>query len=476
MNNTKLIKILKVLSAEEFKRLRKTVQSPLFTTSPNIFKLYQALRPFFPDFDHSNLNKFNVYAKVFATKPYKDGKMRKLMTEMTQIVEEFLIFLELEQQKFQRQELLTRIYGKRNLYSFFEKQTFQLINELESLPYRDANYYWHKMELQRHYFSHPITPKIGKDNHLLAEVIADLDNYYMMVKLRLACDVVSRATYLKEEHDIIFLQSIRAELKQKEDLPLSYKTYLTLIDLLEKQEVASYWKTRKIFFDGIEQFSRVDKSTILHYLFNFAIAQVTRGENVFRIENFELYKFALEQGLLIENNTISDIAFTNIASYGASLHQFEWTINFIEENKKYLAKAVKKEATQLSLAFVTFFQQNYSQTIDILQPIIFHKLSHNRRSKSLLLRSYFELSLVNESYLELFFSFVAAFQKSLYRNNIDSGAKIQSYLNLIKYLKKIAALVNTHEWKKTVKEEMIREAESENMVLKPWFMKRVKEL
>lgn len=476
MNNTKLIKLLKILSVEEFKRLHKGVQSSLLTTNPNVIKLYHTLRPFYPNYDSSKLDKEKLFRKVFPTQSYKDGKMRKLMTEFTKVIEDFLIYNELEAQRFQRQKLLTRIYGKRNLYPFFEKNTFRLINELDALPYRDEDYYWQKKELEQQYFFHPITPKVGKDSKVLYDVIEHLNNYYMTATLKIACELSSRAIYLKEQYELPFLDMIQEKLLEKENLPIPYKVYLSLIDLLKNKEVALYWNTRKVFFEGIAQFSLSDKKTILYYLFNFAIAQVNKGNHAFRVENFELYKFALAQDLLIDNNYMSDIAFTNIVSYGASLNEIEWTVSFIQENKEYLPQLVKEEAIQLSWAYISFFQKNYLTTIDILLPIVFHKISHKRRARSLLLRSYFELSLVNTSYLDIFFSFVEAYQKSLYRNMTDSGMKIQSYLNLVKYLKKIASLLNTHQWRMEIKQEIIKEVKQEDMVLKPWILERLHEL
>lgn len=462
------------LSAEEFKHLRKAILSPLLSTNPRVEQLYRYLRPFFPEFKDSKLSKAYLYARIFPNEAYKDGKMRKLITEFTQVVEDFLIYLELEKQRFQRQKYLTEIYNKRQLYDFFKKNTAVLLKELAQSSYQGETIYKNQMELLQAYFFHPSTSKTKDKTEVLNSLQQHLDNFYFTSKLRLASDIINRSQFLKEEQEIPFLKFLKNYLSEQTNLPLIVTFYLEILHLLKTREVASYWKIRNSFFKNIQALGQEDKKVILLHLLNFAIGQVNKGEHLFRMENFELYKFALQHNLLIENNSISDIAFTNIASYGASLEEFEWTHQFIQDYQPFLVKTFREEATQLSWAYLAFFQKDYTTTINLLLCVPFNKISHKRRGKGLLLRSYFEMALKDSSYQDLFFSYAHSYQKALYRNNIDANPKIQQYLNLIKYLKRIAALVNTYQWKPQIKKEILVAIEAENMVLKPWLLERLK--
>lgn len=475
MHQTKLIKLLKNITPSEFKRLQKGVKSSFFTTNPHIPKLYTYLKKYYPDFKNKKLEKTQVYAHLYPKQEYKDNKLRKLFTEFTQIIESFLIHLELQNQPFEQQKLLTKIYGRRNMYSFFERNTNLLLKELANQGIENHNYFRDKMELSHQYLFHPNTPKHRNGSEILSNIMTDLDYYFIAMKLQMASELINRQNHLKEAYDVRFLDTINEELDRKQlPTPAFIRLYIKLLTLLKYQKNEVYWELREELL-SIENVSIEDKSNILQYLMNYAIAKVNKGVEVdkYRKENFDLYKLGLEKKLLIKNERISDIAFTNIASFGASFNEFHWTTNFIEAYQQYLPTQYKNQAVSLSLGYLHFFQEEYEKSINILLFEKFTKVGHNRRAKGLLLRSYFELSLINETYIELFFSFIQSFTKFLYRDSVYSKESIKSYLNLVQVLQKIAKYINNNQWSNTVKQQILEQVKVTDMVLKPWLIKKI---
>lgn len=142
MVNSKLVQLLKSLSAAEFRQFNKFIRSSFFTNSELVLKLYEYLRKHYPDFDSPKLTRERVYSHLFPKSPFNAAKLRDFSFKLTKILEDYLIYLEMNQDDFQKKKLLTHIYGKRNLNVIFKQKTTELLSHLDAQPARDATYYF----------------------------------------------------------------------------------------------------------------------------------------------------------------------------------------------------------------------------------------------------------------------------------------------------------------------------------------------
>lgn len=126
MKKSKLIVLLSALSEEELKQFYKFVRSPYFTNSEDVIRLFLQLRKYYPEFETKKVQKEFVFNKLFPEEQYIDIKMRNLMRKLTRIVEDYLLHLDTRKEDFKRRRRLTEIYGRRNVYSYFERETLKL--------------------------------------------------------------------------------------------------------------------------------------------------------------------------------------------------------------------------------------------------------------------------------------------------------------------------------------------------------------
>ena len=141
MKGGKLFKLLATLSQAEFKALKKVVASPIYNTNERMMVLYNALKRQYPKFNSTQKGKKSSLRKVFPDEPFNNYKIHRLFTQMTQLLEEYLLLLDQRNNDTERKKRLIQIYTQRNSKAFFDNETGQLSEELANSPYQDLEYY-----------------------------------------------------------------------------------------------------------------------------------------------------------------------------------------------------------------------------------------------------------------------------------------------------------------------------------------------
>ena len=143
MHNSKLITILKALNPEEFKQFHRYIHSPFNTQSTELLELFDYLRGYYPDFDSPKLEREHVFQQLYPKEKFNGPRLRNLLFKINKILEEYLIYLEFQQNDYRRKKVLNQIYGKRNLNVIFKKKTEELISFLE----KELNMVFYKLNL-----------------------------------------------------------------------------------------------------------------------------------------------------------------------------------------------------------------------------------------------------------------------------------------------------------------------------------------
>jgi hypothetical protein len=88
MNGTKLQRMMKTFSKEEFKSFGKFIRSPYFNSRSAVIKFYDAVKSGYPDFSTDKFSNKILYASIYKDKKYNDANMRKLSSIMYSLTEE----------------------------------------------------------------------------------------------------------------------------------------------------------------------------------------------------------------------------------------------------------------------------------------------------------------------------------------------------------------------------------------------------
>jgi len=215
MQNNKLVSLLRSFSKIELSQFKKYLESPFFNENKNLIALYGYLQKnLLKSMVNPSIDKKIIWTFLFKNKPYKDVLMRRLFSDLNQLVNGFLAY-----QQYQKSPALESIFLMNSLqYSELDKQfegAFRLANlQQEKSGKRNTDFHFHQFLIEKSYHEH-IEFKGLKNltfEHLEA---ADyqLDCFYITQKLKHYCDVLGYESFLSKKVDIHFFKGLLSEIE-----------------------------------------------------------------------------------------------------------------------------------------------------------------------------------------------------------------------------------------------------------------------
>ncbi len=477
IRNLKLIRLLKNLSDKEFKLFKKFLQSPFHTTNPNMLLLYNYLSKYHPDYDSKRLTKEDIYNRIFPKSPFSATKFNKLIYDLAQLTEEFLVQLNLQSDQFQKQKLLTQTFGQRNMHDFFSKSTSSLFKYLDSLPVQDLYYHHHSAELQFNFYFHPLTTKNLFPDEKLLHLLDNVNHQYLLAACRLICELRTKEITINKSYDIPFLEELKDRLQHpgvKDNFLI--RIYRSLLILYETQKLEDYNQLKHDLIENIHKLQKFDQSQLFAQILNYAIRQLNLGNTSFYKEALDLYKVALANKLVVENNRIDDAIFGNIISLGCHEKEFEWTSQFINEHQIYLDESSKADTVAFYTGVWHFHQENFDKAFNQLWDHPFSSL-YQTKVRLKIIEIQYEKFLTDRSQYTLLNSQIEAFEKYLRRSDSIPPNKKEAQLNCILSIQRMAKAILKNKDLYQLKELLTKNIKERKKVMsKDWLLSKVNQL
>lgn len=441
MQTSKLVALLRSVRAEEMRWLAKFVRSPYYNANVWVVRLFDYLRKYHPDFDSPKVDKTVIFQHLLPDQSFDDRRLRLIMFRLSELVEEFLVAQRLKGDRLRRDELLVNELGERNHYELFEKRHQTLIQEWGNTPYRDEFYYLKLWRLQHRYFYHPQTARFDISAEGLTKIMQNLDAFYVLSKMRYGAELRNRENILSERYQVPLLRECR-DLAANHLVFEGDKVFQVSQDVLslmeQPQNEVVYQRLEDNVIANLNLFRPEDQSALLRYLINATIQLYNLGKPVFLDNQFRLYHLGLKKELFLREGELSDVTFLNIIITAAVLKKIDWVEDFIQKYGARLPAEAQKDAVLLGQAYWHFVAGRFDESNSFLRRIESVELQYLLRIKSLTLRNHFEILLRDDTYYDLWIHESRAYEKFLRRDKRLSGARVQAYLNLIYFLRKLA--------------------------------------
>ncbi len=472
MKGKKLFQLLSSLSKDEFKLVAKVLKSPLWNTNNRMIKVYEQIKPFYPLFDLNEKQYQHIYTATFDQASYDDYKFRRLLSDLTKIIERFLIHLEIADDPRESNRLLLRALGRRNVYNHFEKGTLQELQAVEAGPYQDMEYYQRLIGLHYGLYFHPLTNRHSKNDDHLAALINSIDSNYVLAKLRVGSELKNREKMLNTHYENKLETTILGEFGERlqGDNPV-YQMYKLVYQLFEApKEMETFAQLKTLFTTQIQALRQVDQFFILQHLINFAARQINAGKAAFYKEALVLYKTGLKQALLLENNKMREATYSNIILLGCQAKEFTWVDEFINTYSTFLDPEIREDAKAHALGLWYFYQKDFPKSVDQL---LHYKFSpaYQPRVRIIIIRSLFEQFLKDHSIFSLLQAQCDAFEKYISRNDFLAKPRLEPHLNTIRLIRKLAHLLFEKEEKEVIQKWLDQELISKKRFLSQTWLK-----
>jgi len=465
MKHTKLIKLLKTLSNDEYLRLGKFLRSPFFNYSTPLISFYEALKRYFPDFEEKKVEPERMWAKVFPEKTYNHTKFWRLCSDLSLLVEKYLIQLELEEPKPHAQHLLIKSLGRRNAFALYEKEVKGRLKEMEKVEIRNAEWYREHIGLLEDWYFHPLKDKLDKKDNSLSELMDSLDAYFLLQKAKFGIGLVSLERVLQRKYDIRYLSVLKESTEENILLDL----YKLSLNLLQNEEETAFFDLEKLLFENIEKLNEDDKRLFFSNGLNYAIRKMNRGDIHYQATTLRWYKYGLKNTLIYTDGYISEIAFKNIVYIGSQVGEFDWVEELIEKYNNHLKEDIRLDCLFFCKALLHFYKKDFNTTIKILTRENWVK-NYLISSRNLLTRALFESFLQNEDTYEILLNSLQSFEIFILRTKLFPKKRLEAHLNLVRILKKLSKKIIDKKQKSEISHWLTKELNSnKKIVTKSWL-------
>jgi len=443
MFNSKLLSILDTFEKKELKQCHALILSPFFNKNESLIKLYEYCVKSYPDFKSARFKRETVYKKLFPTQTFDDANMRYLMSDLTKLLEQFLVQQALKEAPNNQMELLLEAKLKRKLYPFFKTTFKKQQTKIGKSPIRDATYFHHQFEIfEKLATIEFLTEDNRGDIKLIEKAENYLDIFYIATKLKYACLVQNFKLLVSAEYDPIFTQRI-LEYAESTDLiksnVLIYSYYLAYkMRVSEEEEDGNYFNLLTKQMEESSNIFQVDKAQNLYaYLRNFCIRKINQGQSSQYYDKLlNIYKMQLDdESLFFPNKYLSQSNYKNIYHIGVLTDKIEFSEAFIKEYRSRLNPEDEKSIYAYAYAYLVFNKGNYDNTLVQLNTVNVTKSYDYLATKILLIKTYYQLNQIDT--LE---SSINALDIYIKRNKEISKFQKTSHTNFVAYMKKLLRL------------------------------------
>jgi hypothetical protein len=439
MLDSKVFKAISKLSGAERRRFAKFVVSPYHNASEKLSQIFDLIDYSLRNDSTTSISKEEVWSKINPNEPFNYGLLRKWYNDLLTLFEEFLVIEHLQVDKTRYVSDLFSAVLERKLDLLYNSVTSKSRETLDRYATMSAEHYYAKYYFERKYF------ELNEKNAALfgwvsdtqiQHISANLDYFFISEKLKYYLEVLSRKVLLSKEDPIFLMDEIIGYVKQKEfhDQPLIRIYYLVCLLYLEPSVEGYYHECRELLQQHKNGFHLYDIQELYAALLNYCVGQTNRGRNQFNEEYINLYDYLLKQDLLSEDGALSPWKFKNAVLAGLRSGQFAWVEQLLKNYGHLVAENQRENVLNYNSALLKFYQKKFNEVALYLRDVEQDDYMYTLSSKALLLSTYYELNDWEPlNYL------LDSFKIYLHRAKKDlSEMQHESYVNLIKYMKRLA--------------------------------------
>lgn len=442
MNSTRIYQVLITNSAHEHNRFLKFLHSPYFNVHQGVIELGELIINhirkdlIFPE-------KENIWFKIYPKEEFNSTKFRKLCSDLLIRYEDFLMIENLHGNKLLQNTLVIDQIQKRKILPLTQKSIANGKKLFERTIEKSSAYYYNLFEFEKSIYNlkseyeKKAIKKVENRNINIDAISRCLDQFYIIEKLRLACDLATWQRIYKIEEkplevEIILKLLNRNELLNNPAISLYRNMYLMLT---EKDSNSNYQQLKTLYKKQIDILSSQEKREILDSMISYCVGRADKGDEYYLGQMLEMYDIGIASEIILLNDELSPTTFRNYVLVCLRLELFDKAEEFIHSQAKLLNENHRENAVNFSLARIYFYKKEFDKVVESLFSVDFENIFYRVNATLLLLATYYSMEefITLESQIDSFLSFLRR-EKSL----IESR-KAPS-LNFTKFLKRLISL------------------------------------
>lgn len=457
----KALEVLICLNSYERTKFRKFITSPYFNHREDVTQLYALV----DDIDLVKAEKYkpeDIFKKLFPKDVWDEKKLNYLFSYLLKSMEAFFILEELENEEDIKKIYLLRAYRKRNLRKHFEYHYLDKKKVDKNNLFHTESFFVEYQFLHEEYELNSNTDREGAASNL-HKMNESLNNHFILNRLKQACKALLVKNISNSEYQIDFLDDILKILNQQKLVSPLIDIYYHMYMLYVSNEYAYYEAIQSMVSTHKKRIHTKELRDIHSLMINYIIKKVNTGNHELVNVLLDLYKSALEDEVLIENNSLSHFTYRNITAAALLAKDYTWCREFIEKYKKNIQENYREDYYQFNLSKYYFATRDYKQSAFFMNKVDMEDVLTNLNAKSTLIKAYIEL----KDYVFADYQ-IDRLKQYLWRKKLSSYHKT-NYQNFIKYAKIILDL--DHKKVKNLRKEI----ENQKILTdREWLLEKLK--
>ena len=350
MQQSKLLDFIKKIPQNELERLHDFVRSPFFNKGKDAqyhILLFEHIKNNVLDFENSNLNKENIaLALFFANDKVQIERLNKIMSGLTKLVEEYIIYTYSGLDKkgdfanhTKRNLILLKFYRKNELDSKFDNLLYDLQKAQKEVILKDKNFFLQQFDIEYAILKEKSNKNKLKGNLNLPNTLKYLDWYYFVLRLELSNLLITqnRFTATQEKEYKQFKQFVPFVESFEKDLPPIVKIALEVTKLISSSNTDAKIPIIENLI-ALLQKNKNELSIAFVYdvhasIRNYFTLLYNAGNLKVLKELFDFQRYQLEEGYFYNYNKIQANAFLGIVNNALKLKHYEWAKQFLDKHE-----------------------------------------------------------------------------------------------------------------------------------------------
>lgn len=481
MEKSRLLKLLRTLSKEELRGLKKFVRNPFFNQRREVPDLLDMLEKSLKA-NRDLPDKEQAYRQIFAGRRnenaakgarsaksglgMKDHRVRLAMSFLYQLTGQYLAVRDFLNDKPQYQRRLAVIFRKRNLPEQFTKTCKEAIEVQEHQPLRDAAFFEesYQLLLEKHRFA---VESQAFENLDFQELSDRLDYAFLARKLWQSCFMLSHQSVSGSAYRFGLLDAALAHIEQTDalDIPAVSIYFYCYRALTNPAEKTFFQQFKNLLMRHGDLFPAEELRDLYILAINFCIRQYNAGNQDYLSEQFEFYKEGFAKKYFLTDGSLSRYTYQNAATIGLVMHELEWVEQFVHDYRPALKEEHRESTFSYNLARLQYQRRDLGKALKLLQKAEYKDLMLSLAAKTLQLKIFYELQEFDllESHLQAIRVFIRRKKMARYQ--------LENYLNTINFTQK---LLETNMFDKEAKTVLRREIEATKAIAeKEWLLQMI---
>lgn len=434
MHNSKLIQLLRTLNTSEFREFRDFIHSPVFNKSKNIIIFFDALKKFYPTFEHKGLTNEIFYTKIFPGEKFDYFKLKNLTSDFFGLGKKFLIFINHKILFESDEKYLLAQLRDRNLDSIFEQTHKVFQKELDKWKVNDEIYIQKRLDLTEEMLLYKI-PKEPDSRLGFFQLELDLYLKYTLIRLLRYYNLMQHEQNLYNcKFDMGLFDEVMNYLKNNPSDNPTILIYFNMILLGIEKKDKYFYELKRLRDLYSNYLNDEDKYSLFMHMATYC---------AYNFNVLEKPEFMKEHFLLIKENSNNDSLhfgkviypdFLNYVKIAVRVNEFEWAENYIKEYENELSE--QKESTlNFCYGYIYYQRGDLDKALELFSKSNFPIFILKIQVKILLLKINYE-----KGFYEQVLDMIDSFRHYLSRESSLLEVSKESYYDFIKVLNKIVKL------------------------------------